>query len=189
MRRVDLTMEIDESRWSEALEKRKMSAFGHLGTHLDVMNKDFPLENSVLTGRIIDVSLVRGRDVEIADIGLANVSAGEFVLFYSGFAKEAGYGTEEYRKNHPQLSLSLIGYLIERKARMIGIDAAGMRRGSEHASTDQFCADNGVFVVENLVNLDVLYAGAGKKTCTVFTFPLRLKGATGLPCRVVAELD
>jgi kynurenine formamidase len=189
MRRIDLTVEIDESRWSDALAKRKMSAFGHLGTHLDVMNKQFPLENCVLKGRIIDVSSVRGKDIEIVDADFADVSTGEFVLLYTGFLRQAGYGTEEYAKNHPQLSHNLMGFLVGRKVSMIGIDAAGVRRGPEHAPTDQDCVDNAVFIVENLTNLDLLSSSAGRKTFTVYTFPLRLKGATGLPCRVVAEVD
>jgi kynurenine formamidase len=189
MRRIDLSIEIDESRWSEALGKRKMSAFGHVGTHLDVMNKEFPLENSVLKGSIINVSSVRGKDIEIVDADLSHIVEGDFVLFYSGFLKETGYGTELYSKNHPQLSQDLVRSLVENRVRMIGIDAAGIRRGTEHAPADQYCADNGVFVVENLANLDVLCSLAGKRRFTVYTFPLLLKGATGLPCRVVAEVD
>jgi len=188
MRRIDLTIEIDESRWGEALETRRMSAFGHLGTHLDIMNKEFPLENAVLRGRIIDVSSVRGRDIEIADADLSNVATGDFVLFLSGFLKEAGYGTVEYAKTHPQLSPSLIEFLVRKKVKMIGIDAAGIRRGVEHAPMDQYCADNGMLVVENLANLDLLCSSAGTRCFIVYTFPLRLKGATGLPCRVVAEV-
>jgi kynurenine formamidase len=189
MKRLDLTIEIDESRWSEAIEKRKMSAFGHLGTHLDIMNKEFPLENTVLKGRILDVSSVRGKDIEVADVDLTDVVAGDFVLFYSGFLKEVGFGTEEYAKNHPQLSEGLIRFLVGRKVSMIGIDAAGIRRGAHHAPMDQYCADSGVLVVENLANLDVLSSSARRRRFTAYTFPLRLRGATGLPCRVVAEVD
>ena len=189
MRKIDLTVEIDESLWGNALEKRKMSAFGHLGTHLDVMNKEFPLEKCVLKGRIIDVSSVRGKDIEIADAHFAAVSEGEFVLVHTGFLRQAGYGTEVYAKNHPQISHSLIRFLVGQKVGMIGIDAAGVRRGAEHAPTDQYCADNGIFILENLANLDLLWSSAGNKSFTVYTFPLRLKGATGLPCRVIAEVD
>ena len=189
MRLIDLTVEIDESRWSDAFEKRTLSVFGHLGTHLDVLNKQFPLENCVRKGRIIDVSSVRGKDIEIVDADFAAVSAGEFVLVHTGFLRQAGYGTAEYAKNHPQLSQSLIRFLIGQKVSIIGIDAAGVRRGVEHAPTDQYCADNGIFIVENLANLDLLCSSVGKKSFTVYTFPLRLKGATGLPCRVMAEAE
>jgi len=188
MRRIDLTIDIDELRWSEALEKRKMSAFGHLGTHLDIMNKEFPLESTVLNGRIIDVSSVRERDIEIADADLADVVAGDFVLLYTGVLEEAGYGSEEYSKSRVQLSKGLIETLVGRKVRMIGIDGPGIRRGVEHAPMDQYCADNGVLIVENLANLGDLCSSVGKGRFTVYTFPLRLKGATGLPCRVVAEI-
>jgi kynurenine formamidase len=72
---------------------------------------------------------------------------------------------------------------------MIGIDAAGIRRAGEHAQTDQYCADHGVFVVENMANLDRLYSAAGGARFTVYTFPMNLQAATGLPCRVIAEVQ
>lgn len=58
-----------------------------------------------------------------------------------------------------------------------------MRNGSEHTAADQFCADRGVFVVENMVNLKAIIG----KEATIYTFPLNFAGLTGLPCRVLAE--
>lgn len=71
---------------------------------------------------------------------------------------------------------------------MIGIDTAGLRRGSEHRKIDQHCADHDVLVVENLVNLGELLKQSGGKSITVYTSPVNIGGLTGLPCRVVAEI-
>ena len=165
-----------------------MSNLGHLGTHIDNLNKEFPLDYIVLRGQVFNVSGIRGRDIEILDADLSGVSDGGFVLFHTGYPAEAHFGSDEYSKNHPQLSSKLIKSLVERRVNLIGIDAAGIRRGGEHAPADQYCADKGVFVVENLVNLDKLWQEAGKREFSLYTFPLFLEGAMGVPCRAIAEL-
>ena len=61
-----------------------------------------------------------------------------------------------------------------------------MRRGAEHTPTDQYCADQGVFIIENLCNLNsVLVHGMNFKA---HTYPMNYAEMTGLPCRVVAEV-
>lgn len=53
----------------------------------------------------------------------------------------------------------------------------------EHPVKDQYCADHGVFVIENMCNLKELL----NKDVIMNTYPMRYQGMTGLPCRVVAE--
>lgn len=61
-----------------------------------------------------------------------------------------------------------------------------IRSGREHTPKDQYCADRGVFVIENLCSLrEVVDAGGG---FTAHTYPMNYAEMTGLPCRVVAEL-
>ncbi len=68
----------------------------------------------------------------------------------------------------------------------LGTHFAGVRRGKEHTPTDQRCADKGVFIVENLCNLKPL-AAAGE--FTAYTLPMNYGEMTGLPCRVVGEIE
>jgi kynurenine formamidase len=56
--------------------------------------------------------------------------------------------------------------------------------GKEHTPKDQYCADRGAFVVENLVNLDKL---VGLEDVVISTYPINYEKMTGLPCRVVAR--
>lgn len=58
----------------------------------------------------------------------------------------------------------------------------------EHTSKDQYCADRGVFVVENLCNLAGITGGKKANIFTANTYPLNFSEMTGLPCRVVAEI-
>ncbi len=113
MVRIDLSVEIKETQWNESHAKRTMTAFSHLGTHIDVMNKEFPLENAICRGKIVDVSFVRGRVIETSDADLSEVSESDFVMFHTRYLNETGYGSEEYSGNHPQLSRQLIDFLLD----------------------------------------------------------------------------
>lgn len=75
--------------------------------------------------------------------------------------------------------------MLQKHVSLLGLDCSGMRNGAEHNVMDQHCADHGVFVVENIINLDQV---AGKHA-TFYTFPIRFACYSGLPSRVVAEVD
>ena len=179
---IDLTLEVTPKLTQDAKGNESKANFGHLGTHFDVMNKEFPLSYLERNGVIFDV---RGID-EIEVIDLEKIRSGDFVIFYTGFLEKAGYGTKEYFQAHPQLSNNLIEKLLDKKVSIIGIDCAGIRRGKEHTPMDQYCADHNAFVVENLDNLESLLM---QNEFTINTYPMKFSEMTGLPCRVVAKVD
>jgi len=183
---IDLTLPVTPAMARDAEGNTTHLLFGHLGTHFDIMDRTFPLEYTERPGIAFDVSHIRDRDIESSDIDLAAVEAEMFVAFHTGHLARTGYGTDAYRHEHPQLSDALIDALLEKRVSIIGIDAAGIRRGKEHTPTDQRCADRSTFVVENLTNLsDVLRQGG---RFTVCTYPMHFTGLSGLPCRVIAKI-
>ena len=185
---LDLTLEITPKLAADAQGNEKRALVGHLGTHFDVMNKEFPLEYTERPGVLFDVRNAGERDVEIKDVELARVFAGCFVAFYSGYIERVAYGSKLYYSQHPQLSHTLIDALLDRGVSIIVVDFAGVRRGSEHTQTDQRCADRGTFVVENLYGLGYLLESIGQGGgFAASTYPMRYSGMTGLPCRVVAR--
>jgi len=186
--RIDLTLRVEKASWITTFIHEKMSSFGHLGTHFDVMDKEFSLENIIRSGIVFDVSRVRDRDISIQDVQAEKIGADDFVMFHTGFLSETGYGTPEYFKNHPQLAPELIYFLLEKRISLIGVDCAGVRRGGEHTPMDQYCAERSVFIVENLANTPRLVELAQGSRFTVYTFPIHIAGMSGLPCRVIAEL-
>ena len=183
---IDITLKITPKMAKDAQGNEKKALVGHLGTHFDVMNKEFPLEYTRRKGIIFDVSNITERDIEITDIDLSKVKNNMFVAFYTGFIEAEGYGTKRYFSEHPQLSDNLIDALLEKKISMIGIDFAGVRRGKEHTPKDQYCADRGTFIIENLCNLKTL--AQQTEYFTANTYPMNYADMTGLPCRVVAEV-
>lgn len=176
---IDVTLKITPKMVKDAQGNEKKSLVGHLGTHFDVMNKEFPLEYTKRTALVFDVSKVTNREIDISDIDLTAVRPDMFVAFYTGFIEKEGYGGKVYF----QLSNELIAALLEKKVSIIGVDFAGVRRGKEHTPKDQYCADHGVFIIENLCNLKTVVG-----MCIMNTYPMNYAEMTGLPCRVIAEV-
>ncbi len=185
---IDITLKITPGMIQEAQGNEKTALAGHLGTHFDVMNKEFPLEYTERRGIIFDVSRVTDRDIEESDIDLSKVEQDMFVAFHTGFIEAEGYGTARYYKEHPQLSNALINALLAKNISIIGVDFAGIRRGLEHTPMDQTCADRGVFIVENLCNLKAILGSRWSREFTANTYPIRFTEMSGLPCRVIAKV-
>lgn len=182
---IDITLKITPEMIAEAQALERKDLAGHLGTHFDVMNKEFPLAYTKRNGVVFDVSHVSDRDIAIDDIDMAKVQKDMFVAFYTGFIEEESYGSRRYFAEHPQLSNELIDTLVEKGVSIIALDFAGVRRGKEHTPKDQYCADRGVFVIENLCNLNLLLQHGG---FIANTYPMNFTDMTGLPCRVIAEV-
>ena len=190
--KIDLTYQLGREKISELSANadsrdKSLISFGHMGTHFDTPGKTFSLDYCECPGVIFDVSNFGERDIELSDIDAEKISAGDFVLFHTGTSDRYEYWSKEYSTNFPQLSWELIKFLVAKKVHIIGIDARGLRKGTEHPEADEFCATNDVFIVENLVNLGKLFNEVGDKNFTVHTYPLNLVGFSGIPCRVVAE--
>lgn len=183
---IDITLEITPQMVKEAPGNESRNLVGHLGTHFDVMHKEFPLVYTRREGIVFDVSSVKGRDICGDDIALGQIREDMFVAFYTGFIEETGYGSKTYFADHPQLSEKLIDTLLDKGVSIIGVDFAGIRRGKEHIPMDRYCADRGTFVIENLCNLKSVLDHGGKFQAN--TYPMRYTDMTGLPCRVIAEI-
>lgn len=183
---IDITLKITPKMITDAQGNEKKALMGHLGTHFDVMNKEFPLDYTERKGIIFNVNNIKDRDIDIFDIDIDKVNKDMFVAFYTGFIEDHGYGGKTYFKEHPQLSDKLIDALLDKKISIIGIDFAGVRRGKEHTPKDQYCADKGVFIIENLCNLSkVLENGSEFIACT---YLMNYAEMSGLPCRVIAKI-
>ncbi len=186
---IDLTILVTPQITKDSQTNLDKASFGHLGTHFDVMNKQFPLEFLERDGIVFDVSEVSERDIEASDFDINLVKKDMFVAFYTGYMEKVPYGTRQYFSEHPQLSKKLIDTLLDIKVSIIGVDFAGVRRGKEHTPTDQICADRGVFIVENLCNLKKLLPDTNTAAFKANTYPMNFSGMTGLPCRVTAKIN
>jgi kynurenine formamidase len=184
---IDLSLPINAQDLALGKAHKSLIDAGHVGTHFDVVNKSFSLENFRLPGKVFDISKIRDREIEVPDLVGAQVEPGDFVVLYTGLLDEFGYNTDPYSSRSAELSDAVIDYLLERGTRLIGVDAAGVQKPRKHSAVDQYCADRGVFIVENLNNVRLLVALCASPL-TIYTAPLSRTDWTGLPCRVLAEL-
>ena len=70
---IDITLQITPEMMGTAWENTAKNLVGHLGTHFDVMDKEFPLEYTKRKAVVFDVSHIRGRGVECQDVDLDQV--------------------------------------------------------------------------------------------------------------------
>lgn len=190
---VDLSVKVEKKLLDEMLGSANqfivnIEKAGHIGTHFDVMNKEFPLEKIITKGKVFDISHIKTGEVKVKDLDLSSVQPNDFVMFYSGILKEYGYGTKAFMSTYIELADELVDYLVNRNVSFIGVDMAGAKGPADHLRIDQYCADRGVFIIEGLDNLDLLLKEAAGKSFTVYSFPVNMNGFSGLPCRVVAEI-
>ena len=61
--KIDITLKITPKMVTDAQGNEKKALVGHLGTHFDVMNKEFPLEYTERNGIVFDIRRVRDRDI------------------------------------------------------------------------------------------------------------------------------
>ncbi len=185
---IDLSIPVAAFTIKDVMDYERITAFGHIGTHLDVMDKHFPLSYVKRNAIVFNVRGISNRDIAVQDIDVTLIEQEMFVVFHSDFMEEQAYGSKDYLTLHPQLSDELIDQLLLKKISLIGVDFAGVRRGAEHRVKDQLCADHGVFIVENLCNLASVVKGQQVKRCMINTYPINFTELSGLPCRVVAEI-
>ena len=176
----------DEKLSGLAGDKEALVKLGHRGTHLDRLLKSvIPLNYFKSRGLCFDVrrTEVPGL-VAVSDIDLDLIRPGDFVMFRSGVMEKFAYGSREYMNAPFELDWKLIEALLELKIHFIGLDARGIRLNEEHREADTRCEKAGVFVIENLCNLEKLPDGPFEVYAAWFDL-----GGSGLPVRVVAEAD
>lgn len=155
----------------------------NMGTHIDVMGVDVFIENERLISEGIkfDVSSITNREIKLTDLDLSRVREGVYVFFQTNYDKY--FEDEEKYNNHPEISMEVIEYLVDRKVNMIGIDALGLGRGRNHGLIDVYLGKHKSYTIENLANLDKIPEDGFK----VYCLPMKIEGIDGLPARILVE--
>ena len=187
----------------------------HGGTHLDApihffegaqTTDEIPLENLIGPAAVIDVSeaALADRDYQFTvqdvldwEAAHGRLPDGAIVLFHTGYARfwpdAAAYmGTAERGEaavsqlHFPGLSPALAQFLVdEREVRAVGLDTPSL----DYGQTQDFMAHRILFSenipgFENVTGLDRLPPlGA-----TVIALPMKIRGGSGGPLRIIAHL-
>jgi kynurenine formamidase len=188
----------------------------HGGTHIDApihfyenrnSADEIPLANLIGNAVLIDVSeqCLKDRDYLIAvdDFTKWEKEYGEIpermiVLLKTGYGKywpdRTKYmgtderGEEAVAKLHfPGLHPDAASWLIkERRIKAVGIESPSIDYGqSQYFRTHALLAENNIPIFENVANLEILPA----KNFTVVALPMKIKGGSGGPLRIIALLQ
>lgn len=96
----DITLAITPAMVKDAQGNEQKALVGHLGTHFDVMNKEFPLAYCKRKGIVFDVHSVKHRDIDICDIAIEEVEKDMFVSIQA-LSKKQGMEINAIFKNIP----------------------------------------------------------------------------------------
>lgn len=119
------------------------------------------------------------------------IRAGDIVLLHTGHSKhwQLGKAADAYWENGwPHLARSAVDYLASKPIRAIGVESFDPDwvdlndLAAADFPTHRTFLPKGILVIENLTNLDRI---SGTR-CQIIALPLKIKGASGSPVRVVA---
>lgn len=155
----------------------------NMGTHIDVMGKDIVIENERLIGEGIkfDVSNITDRPINLNDLDLSLVKENIYVFFQTNWDKYLD--DEEKYANHPEISIEVMEYLVNKKVNMIGIDTLGLGLKRNHGVIDDYLAKNKIYGIENLCN----FKNIPTKDFKVYCLPIKVEGIDAQPARVLVE--
>jgi kynurenine formamidase len=193
----------------------RYSAAEHGGTHIDApvhfakgrnSVDQIPLEQLTGPGLVVDVSaqcasnrdyLVGVSDFQNWEQRNGRIAAGSIVLLKTGFGKyypdrKRYLGTDERgaaavaKLHFPGLDPGAARWLTtNRSIKAIGLDTASIDRGqSTLFESHRALFENNIPAFENVANLDQLPV----KGFTIVALPMKIKGGSGGPLRIIAML-
>ncbi len=165
----------------------RLTSSMHAGTHIDGpmhMSKsdrfidDFPVDQFIGNGCLLNAA------------GMSNIlCTPEFksaivpesiVLVYTGFGKQ--FGSDEYYRNHPVISMELAQHLVQTRSKMICLDIPSPDKAPYNVHT--YLLKNSVLIAENLAGMEKLLT---VKKFEIIALPLRLHTDSS-PARIVARI-
>ena len=156
-------------RKGKALDEYPLETFQGEGVVLNVVKK--PL-SAILAEELAMEAPVRENDI---------------VLLHTGWG--ARYGRRDYER-HPYLHSSAAQWLVERKVKIVGIDAPSvdlpgpLRTSLFNWPIHRLLLAEGILIVEHLGNLEKV---SGRRLF-ISAFPLLVPGVESAPVRVVARI-
>ncbi len=182
---------------SEGRETRRLVLGTHSGTHCDAPRHFLPggagvdaLDLATLIGpaRVLNLShRAPGGCVEDEELraALGGRVPERLALRYDWSLR---WESEAYYRDHPYLSRQAARWLVEGGLKLLAMDSptpdnpADGRNAPEDSPVHKILLGAGVILVEYLDNL----AAVGRPEIQLIVLPLKIEGADGSPCRVVA---
>lgn len=170
---VDALSHLDPSPEAPTIDNMPLDLFYGEATCIDLSFKE---PHSYIDASDLDAAVTRSG---------ADVRSGDILLLYTGTYNRY-HGTKDYLSQYPGLDESGSMWLVEKKIKTFGVDSPSPDNPiSRTYPCHMMCRKYGITHFENLANLDQLVG----KRFTFMGFPLRIRGGTGSPVRVVALIE
>lgn len=182
MHKEQLSLLVEEGHPAYEWAKKQsdsVSAFGHIGTHIDCYDSEPEKAKYEVEAEVLDCTV---RMPLLSDISGSDFSGKALVLFTGNIERNI-YGTPEYGAMDTSITADVLDCILEKTPAFIVIDSYGIgSHGDEHIRFDKRCESNGCFVIEN-VNLSQSVIGTIKKLQIEFD---KSSKSTGKRCKVTA---
>ncbi len=162
----------------------------HIGTHIDFPShviaegktgSDYPLE--YLMGAMQIVEIPGEGDITLSHVESLRIENGPIIFFKTNNSR-ANLHDKGYTKLFSAIELLAAKELVKKGFCIVGIDYLSVDRVEDEELPIHKCLlSNDVLIVENL---DLRKIPVGKHQVTIA--PLKVKGADGLPVRVIAQI-
>jgi kynurenine formamidase len=169
------------------VETIPLEAFFGKGITIDVAKKaESNRDYLVSVEDFTDWEKVNGK-IEDGSIILLNTGWGKYYYNKEQYMGTSERGPDAVAKLHfPGLSPEAAEWLVKnKKIKVVGIDTPSIDFGqSTMFDTHKILCKNNIYAVENVANLDKMPA----KGYEVYVFPMKIKGGSGAPVRMVAKV-
>ncbi len=169
----------------------KLTMDTHLGTHLDVPShvlagqgalEQIDLAKCVGPAVLLDLDgIAAGADIEPHHFAPIDdkVREGARILIRTGWQRH--FGSADFYRNFPGLTVATAKYLAGRKIALIGLEPPSVHT-RDHLEVHKTLLGAGVVIVEALANLDQIK----QKEFTLIVLPLKVRAGDGGPVRAIA---
>jgi arylformamidase len=180
----------------DGIQATRMTISTHHGTHLDCplhfISNGSTTENSGLDNFFTKALLINctgfgsgamipARHFYPLKEALNNVS---WAIIYTGWYRY--WGSDEYLRNFPVLSVEATQFLLEQNIKGIGLDVISIDTvESQDFPNHNLTLGSGIFIIENLTNLYAITSNL----FTLAAFPLKIHEGDGSPLRAVAIVE
>ena len=171
----------------------------HVGTHIDapshffrntLQSSELALDSLIGEAELLDfkdkgtpLSCITRQDLEHAG---SKLPEGQIVVIRTGW--ERHWSDDDYVSGTPFITNEAAEWLVERKVKLVASDLAlfcDPRISPTNLIPDKILLRNGIPYINGLVNLESLT----KDRFKLIALPLKVRGVTGAPVRVVALIE
>lgn len=165
----------------------RLTSTMHIGTHIDApshmldsskMISDYPITKFIGKGVLLDFS--NQKQITLREEDKDRIVEDSIVLINTGMDKKIG--ADEYYNDHPQVSIELCKYLVEKKIKILVLDF--FSPDSFPSLIHKTLLSNEILIVENVKDAHLLKSDS---EFTLYMIPIKIS-AEGAFIRAFAEV-